>query len=162
MFNPLVGTTSESGRLLIWAQRPKASGDSRVCSAVPCLEIFVNIASQRELQVLLSIWRPLIHFEVVCSCFRAKFGGVVFVIIKIQSYDLQTDGEPFQVFNREDIQPREAIDSSDGSDIDVSSFLHILLFISMKSMHWLQRYGLSNTHTQQKCKFSPFSLPKWE
>ena len=60
--NPLVGTTSESGRLLIWAKRPKAAGDSRVCSAVPYMEIFVNIASQRELQVLLSIWRPLIHF----------------------------------------------------------------------------------------------------
>ena len=43
--NPLVGTTSESGRLLIWAKRPKAVGDSRACSAVPYMEIFVNIAS---------------------------------------------------------------------------------------------------------------------
>ena len=45
VFNPLVGTTSKSGRLLIWAKRPKAAGDSRECSAVPYMVIFVNIAS---------------------------------------------------------------------------------------------------------------------
>ena len=64
--NPLVGTTSESGRLLIWAKRPKAAGDSRVCAAVPYMDIFINIAS------------VLGHIESYRSYFQ--YGGLLYTL----------------------------------------------------------------------------------